>query len=86
MNLTKTCAVICFEFNKASINKPLHFFDFPKNNELFKEWCKEILRLDLLQRINDYEKLFVCINHFNSDLYYYENGYKLREGAVPQLN
>lgn len=86
MDSTKTCAVLVCEFNDKSNNTPQHYFDFPKDEEQFKKWCTAIKRLDLLQKNNNFEESYVCINHFNSDSYHFDNnGYTLHEGAVPQL-
>lgn len=85
MDSTKTCAVLACEFNVKSNNKPQHYFDFPKDEEMFNKWCTAIRRLDLLQKNNNLEESYVCINHFSSDSYHFDNGYKLHEGAVPKL-
>lgn len=86
MDGTKTCSVLICEFNDKSINLPQTYFNFPKENEQFKKWCTAIRRLDLLEKTNNFEELYVCINHFNSDSYHFESGViKLHEGAVPEL-
>lgn len=82
---SKSCAVIVCEFNDNYNNKPHNYFDFPKEQEQFKTWCTAIRRMDLLLKNNNYDKLYVCINHFSSDSYHYDDGFKLHEGAVPQL-
>lgn len=83
---TKTCSVLVCEFNDKFNNKPQTYFDFPKDNTQFNKWCTAIRRLDLLQKNNNFEESYVCINHFNLDSYHVENGlFKLHEGAVPEL-
>lgn len=87
METQKLCSVvICKNHVESSTSIPPILFEFPPRSDTrYEKWCKEIERNDLLNTEDESQTHYVCINHFEPKMYYYEDKFRLHDWAMPTL-
>lgn len=87
METQKLCSVIsCNNHLESKISVPPIMFEFPSRSDpRYEKWCNEIERNDLLTKEAEAETHFVCINHFEPKMYYFEEVFRLHDWAMPSL-
>lgn len=86
MKTQKLCSVVlCKNHIESKIGIPPIMFEFPSRSDpRFEKWCNEIERNDLLNKENESQTNYVCINHFQPNMYFYKDTLKLHDWAIPE--
>lgn len=86
MKTQKLCSVVtCRNHTESKIGIPSVMFEFPlRSDPRYEKWCNEIERKDLLNKEANSQIPFVCIEHFPPNMYFYNDGLKLHDLAIPE--
>lgn len=87
MEDTKLCSVVlCANHEESKLSIPPVLFEFPpRSDPRYEKWCTEIERNDLLDKEAESQTHYVCINHFQPNMYYYKDVFRLHDWAIPSL-
>lgn len=85
MEAQKLCSVVmCKNHVESTTSVSPIMFEFPpRSDPRYEKWCSEIERNDLLNKEAETQTHYVCIDHFEPKMYYFEDKLRLYEWAMP---
>lgn len=76
---------MCKNHLESKLGIPPIMFEFPpRTDPRYEQWCNEIERNDLLNKETESQTNYLCINHFQPNMYFYQDRLKLHDWAIPE--